>query len=313
MAKVVAYDPRVAESENIRNISDEYELFLFSRTIKNCSDGTIKFYRDKKSLIVDWFSSRNLHDLSKITHQDIRLFLGAYQRGHTPNGVFKLFSVFRTFINWYWEEYDLEIRNPITKIEVAKHKLKPVPGITLPEINAMIEVAKHHSDFPERDIAIISVLSETGIRKKGFCSLRFEDVNIEKGEVSALGKNQEWSTKTLGNRSRRALKKYFTRIIGARPSDLIWVDKAGKPINPEAIRDVLKRLQYACGVEEPFLFHGFRRFYGLSLYEATGDIYFVSRMLDHSSVEVTKRYLNIEDAEDKAKAMKYAPLNKRPQ
>jgi site-specific recombinase XerD len=69
------------------------------------------------------------------------------------------------------------------------------------------------------------------------------------------------------------------------------VPEGREPLTQSGVREILRRLQHDS--ENSHEFHAFRRFYGLSLYNETHDIYFVSRMLDHSNIEVTKRYLDI--------------------
>lgn len=303
-------DLRASKISNSTTIDSDYDLFLFSKSIGNCSKGTIEFYREKKKNIVSWFGSHELHDLSEVSANDIREFLSDYRKTHTDSGTFKIFSVFRTFINWYWDEYDLDIRNPITKVKMPRKAPDPVPGITLEEIDQMLQAARN-SDFPERNIAIVNVLADTGIRKSGFSNLRFMDVDTAHWEIRAFGKNQKWSTKPLGNNARKALKRYFSLISDVKPDDHIWLGKDGSFLQPDGIRDVLIRLQELAGAKTIHQFHAFRRFYGLSLYKSTGDIYFVSRMLDHSNVEVTKRYLDIKNDDDLIKAAKLSPMDQR--
>lgn len=310
MAVITRNAPRARENQNTLAISENYDLFIFSRSIGNCSLGTIKFYRDKKNVIVPWFEQRRLHDLSLLTANHIRQFLNDYRSNHTDSGTFKVFSVFRTFINWFWDEYDIDILNPISKVNVPRRTPEPKAGITREEID-LILIAARTSDFPERDVAIINVLADTGIRKSGFAALRFMDIDTTRWEVKAFGKNQRWSVKPLGNSARKALKAYFATISDVHPEDKIWLTKEGNPFQPDGIRDIIIRLQERMGFKKIHQFHAFRRFYGLSLYQSTGDIYFVSRMLDHSTIEVTKRYLDIKNDDDLAKAVRLSPMDKK--
>lgn len=308
MAKIIERNLRASEVENISDLSDSYDQFVFSRSIGNCAKGTIRFYHGKKNVIIPWFTDHGYTDLSDLTPNDIRQFLSDYRADHTDSGTFKIFAVFRTFLNWYWDEYDLQIRNPITKIKIARKECEPKAGITMQEIEDMLKAAAS-TEFAERDKAIILILADTGIRKTGFCSLRFRDVDLEKGEIKVFGKNQHWSTKQLGTNARKAMRKYVNMIEGYKPDDLIWLARDGEPLTQSGVREVLRRLQH--GSENSHEFHAFRRFYGLSLYNETHDIYFVSRMLDHSNIEVTKRYLDIKQEEDLAKASKLSPMDKK--
>lgn len=50
--------------------------------------------------------------------------------------------------------------------------------------------------------------------------------------------------------------------------------------------------------------------YALEVYKSTRDIYFVSRALDHKSVEVTKRYLALDLQEDLDEIRSVSPMDK---
>lgn len=76
----------------------------------------------------------------------------------------------------------------------------------------------------------------------------------------------------------------------------------------DSARQMLQRMEDHAGIPR-HQFHAFRRFYGLELYRQTKDIYFVSRMLDHKNVEVTKRYLAIDQLEDAAAMRLVSPMD----
>ena len=86
----------------------------------------------------------------------------------------------------------------------------------------------------------------------------------------------------------------------------------GTALTWKGMREVLRRLCAEAKIPVHH-FHDFRRFYGLELYKATGDIYLVSRALDHKDIGVTKRYIRIDEIEDKETARLYSPMDLKTQ
>ena len=98
-------------------------------------------------------------------------------------------------------------------------------------------------------------------------------------------------------------------MADVKPTDPFWIQLDGKSLTRSGMREVLRRLSQEAGI--PFhQFHDFRRYYGKALYDATHDIYMVSRALDHKDIYVTKRYIAIDDREDAEAIRKLSPMDK---
>ena len=78
-------------------------------------------------------------------------------------------------MNWVWDEYDIDTRNPITKVKCADRPPEPIAGITLEEVNEILD-AYRFNELPERDRTIFSILVDTVIRKSKLSNLKNEDV-----------------------------------------------------------------------------------------------------------------------------------------
>lgn len=304
MAKIKKSDPR-AQVVNQISIAESYALFLRSRGSR-CSTGSLNFYKDKEKLICEAFVECGSPD--QIDAPVIRDVLAEYRQTHSDGGAFKLYSVIRTWLNWYWDEYDIPIRNPIEKVSIHKPAAIPKEGITREEIEALMAAVRRSSRFPERDLALISLLADTGLRKKSVQSLRMKDVDVDRAELIAYEKDQHYHTKTFGMATQKALRKYLACLEDVRPDDPLWLNQDGSEMTENSMRMMLERMADAAGIDR-HLFHDFRRFYGLELYKQTSDIYFVSRALDHKDVEVTKRYLAIADREDAERLRSVSPMD----
>ena len=308
MAKIKPSVRRVRVGEKKVSVQEAYDQFLISRESR-CSKASIEIYKEKRKPIEEGFDRYGVRDVSQITPSVIRQMISDYRGSHSDNGAWKFYTYIRTFLRWYWMENDLE-HCPIDKVDAKRPSVKPKHGITREEIDKLLSAVKRTSKFPERDTMIIMLLADTGLRKKSILSLRMKDVDLRTNTVFVFEKDQNYHTKSFGQNTQKAIIKYLACIDDAKPDDPFIISLDSNSYNDDSLRHMLIRMcKQACIPNRQC--HDFRRFYGLELYRATGDIYFVSRMLDHKDVEVTKRYLAIADIEDAAAMAKLSPMDSK--
>lgn len=308
MAKIKRSDLRATSSKKEVLIRDAYSSFLISRKSR-CSEATISIYTEKRIHIEEGFSEIGVGTMNEITAPAIRNVISNYQETHSVNGAWKLFTVMRTFLLWYWQENDLE-KCPISKVgKIKKPSAIPKHGITREEVDKLLAAVKQSSRFPERDTCLILLLADTGLRKKSIQSIRMKDINHTNNTVYVFEKDQNYHTKSFGQTTAKAIRKYLACLEDVAPDDPFFLNQDGSEMTENSMRMMLERMADVAGIPH-HLFHDFRRFYGLELYRQTHDIYFVSRMLDHKDVEVTKRYLAIDDIEDAERMFRVSPMDR---
>lgn len=292
------------------NVADIYQEFL--RTRKSiCAPSTLHIYEELGDRIfIPSLVRQTGDDLNSLTPKNIREILDDYAVDHVMGGVCFVFRHLKAFVNWYWFEYGLLTPNPISKVRIKKPKTKPIKGIDRDGISKLLQAAKDRSVFPERDIAMLMILCDTGIRKSSLTGLKIGDVDLEHGQLTVWEKDQDYHYKPFGAACTKAIRNYFDCLEGAKPDDPMWIKMDGCALSAYGAKEILRRLSREAGIEEQS-FHDFRRFYGLEAYKATKDIYFVSRALDHKSIEVTKRYLAIDLMEDMEQARAVSPMDSR--
>ena len=292
------------------NVADIYQEFVRSR--KNlCAPSTIAIYKDLGSRIfIPALVRLTGDDLNSLTAHNLRTIIDEYAETHAVGGVAFIHRHLKAFINWYWSEYEIDRINPMSKISIKKPKAKPIQGIDRDGISKLLIAAKEHSTFPERDIAMLMILCDTGIRRSSLTGLKMGDIDLKNGQLIVYEKDQDYHYKPFGASTTKAIRSYFDCLSDVKPEDPMWIKLDGCALSAYGAKEILRRLSREAGIEEQS-FHDFRRFYGMEAYKATKDIYFVSRALDHKSVEVTKRYLAIDQIEDMEEARSVSPMDRR--
>lgn len=309
MAKIVRTNTMTTlKSDRRVSVSDVYSKYLRVKKTE-CAENTLKIYSDMGTRIyVPALIHYTGNDMNNITADILRSILEDYAVDHEDSGVQFVYRHLRSFINWYWDEYDVPSANPMKKVKWKKVSAPPKEGITQDEVNKLLKAIKEHSHFPERDTAFVLLLCDTGIRKSSIANLKMKDVNLGRSELVVFEKDQQFHTKPFGATTAKALKKYLNCLEDVQPEDPLWLQMDGRALDYAGVREILRRNCIQADIPI-HLFHDFRRYYGLQLYNSTHDIYTVSRALDHKDIEVTKRYLAIDDRANAEAIRHHSPVD----
>ena len=68
-------------------------------------------------------------------------------------------------------------------------------------------------------------------------------------------------------------------------------------LTPRSIQNHLAQTSEYLGLEGAVSSHSFRKYYATSIYNQTGSLLIIQRLLQHSSLQVTSKYLSVESKE----------------
>ena len=290
-------------------IAEAYDNFLRVKSSLHAKSTSNLYKQLGDRVIIPGLIELTGDDMNNVTADILRTIIDDYDATHSNGGTLFVYRHLKAFINWYWDEYDIDIRNPMKKVKYKKVDTPPKEGITQEEIDALLKAAKR-SIFPERDTAMLMILCDTGIRKSSLSNLKMKDVNVKNSELMVFEKDQLYHTKAFGSATCKAIRKYLACLEDVKPEDPFWLCMDGSRLSDDGLKEILRRLSADAGIKL-HLFHDFRRYYALELYRSTHDVYLVSRALDHKSIDVTKRYLRIDELKDQEVARTYSPMDRK--
>ncbi len=198
-------------------------------------------------------------------------------------------SVLRTFFNFVIHELQVRMENPCARFKplrdaVGKAKGRP-PVYSRDEIDGLLEACN------AEDSAAFSTLLLTGLREQELCYLTRDDVILERDRESLVVRSKPGFTPKDYEEREVPIPSELAALLRARERDSPWVfPSAGGGLETHLLRR-LKRVAARAGVAEATL-HKFRHTYATRLLENGADVVTVQRLLGHSDLDTTKRYLN---------------------
>ncbi len=184
--------------------------------------------------------------------------------------------------------------NPARGVKTIKTREAKRPFLTIKEIQALFDTPLSGGELAEDSRRAFLLSCFTGLRLGDLKSLCWGDIQREPEPTISKVMNKTGEVITI------PIVPSVWRILDDgklhRRDELVFpaLAKTHGEYKP------LARWRKAAGIERPFGWHAARHSFAMMSLEASGDIYAVSRLLGHSDIQITTKYLHFMDARRKA-------------
>jgi integrase/recombinase XerD len=172
----------------------------------------------------------------------------------------------------------------------------PAEPLTPAEMAALIGQCSRRAPTGIRNRALITLLYRSGLRVSEVLTLRPADVNLDAHSIRLLdSKSGQAQTRGFHPSADDALLRWMDerkRLGLATNGHKLFCTLAGGPLSDDYVRNMLRRLAGKAGIEKRVHPHGLRHTYAFELEQAGTPVTVISKLLGHSSVAVTARYLD---------------------
>ncbi len=273
-------------------LHEEIDGFLADREARGLSDGTLRHYGQKLATLQVYLRDVGIRSLREVTPWHIRGFLQHLARTHNPGGVHAFYRSAKALLRWYEQEEGPEgWVNPIDKVHAPKVPQQLLDPVDPDLIRQMVQQCVGRSLTDRRDRAVLMFLLDSGCRASELTALNVEDLDLASGAVTVRhGKGGKARVVFAGKKARRALGTYLRARGAVEGDEPLFASAPGTRLRYEALRDIVRRRAAQAGVPAPTL-HSFRRGFALESLRQGMDAFSVQRLLGHSDLTMTRRYI----------------------
>ncbi len=224
----------------------------------------------------------------------------------TRNSKLSALASYYFFLECY--EYVEEDDNPTLFIRKAKVPRQLPIYLTKEEAEQLIEAASR-SACPERDVAILRVMIQTGLRVGELVKLRLGDIDFKERTLFIQGKGHRERLVPITENTCDALKAYLdVRHRTQTYSDAVFLNQHQNPIKQGPLYIFFKKLCLAAGVKKPKLSVCHLRHTCLTLLLQEGaDLMALKKLAGHQSLRTTQLYIHVTQVQLR-QAMKKHPF-----
>ncbi|MBU2688666.1 MAG: tyrosine-type recombinase/integrase [Actinobacteria bacterium] len=276
--------------------------YLLAKQLQGVSPRTLSDYDGGTGQFVGYLEKNNLN----LTTASIRQFLAGLDVGPVTLGI--RIKVLRTFCRWLHSEGYLKTD---VMVPIPNPKTPTVFPHVLPEddIRKLIQVAKKRP----RDLAIVLVLLDTGIRASECCSLTLDDVDLDgRSLLVRNGKGQKERYVFFSDTTARAISRWLAYRPADACDDALFISqKTREGMTRNCLCVAIKRLGARAGIKgtrcSP---HSCRHTFATQWIKAGGDTHSLQKMLGHTTTRMAEKYVHLVGADVSELHRRYSPVGR---
>lgn len=270
-------DIHICEFTNMELINK----FIAAKEIEGCSERTTKYYY--ATLIkMDSMITKNV---THLTTDDLRMYLTEYQKINNCSkaSIDNIRRNLSSFFSWL-EEENYILKSPMKRI----HKIKTDKVIKETYSDETLELLRDNCNNL-RDLAIIDLLSSTGMRVGELVGLNINDIDFENRECVVFGKGNKERPVYFDARTKIHLRNYINSRNDDNVALFVSLDAPHDRLNISGVEIRLRQLGRKLGINKVHP-HKFRRTVATKAIDKGMPIEQVQSLLGHSQIDTTMHY-----------------------
>ena len=218
------------------------------------------------------------------------------QAGLSPKSVARAINTLRMFYRYLLAEGEIR-QDPTSELDVPR-TWKSLPRfLTFAEVDRLLSAPDAGKPLGLRDLAMLEVLYATGIRVTELISLKREDLNLQVGYLTCLGKGSKERIVPLGRKAMERLEQYLAKVrpalVGSSHSPCLFTNRNGGRMTRQGFWKILKSHGASAGIKRRLSPHVLRHSFATHLLEHGADLRSVQMMLGHADISTTQIYTHV--------------------
>ena len=236
----------------------------------------------------------------QIVTDDLRRYLTDYQneRGSSKVTIDNIRRILSSFFSWL-EDEDYIVKSPIRRI----HKVKTAKVIKDTYTDEALELMRDHCTTA-RDLAIIDLLSSSGMRVGELVTLNREDINFTERECVVLGKGNKERLVYFDARTKIHLQNYVESRRDDNPALFVSLRTPYTRFQIGGVETWLRELGRKLHIPKVHP-HKFRRTMATTAIDKGMPIEQVQQLLGHQKIDTTMHYAMVKQQNVKLAHRKY--------
>lgn len=246
--------------------------WMTSLQARNLSEGTVRVYLASLDDFARYVTEHGMpSSAGSIRREHVEAWMADKQLSVRPATASIAYRALQQFWRWAVEEGEAE-HSPMARMKPPTIPESPPPTIDDRTIKKLLAACEGKDYRSLRDMAMLRLLLDTGMRRSELAGLNVEDLDFDNDVAVVLGKGRRPRACPFGRKTKLALDRYLRRgrpthrdadvIVRARPlgpGHPLWLGAggAGGAITPDGVYQVLRDIALRAGVD-PINPHRFR-------------------------------------------------------
>lgn len=272
------------------------EEFLSAKQVEGCSERSVNYYSSTLDNLINALEK----PFNQIETEDLRVYLSEYQKKNNASKqtIDNIRRILSSFFTWL-EDEDYILKSPVRRI----HKIKTTKQVKETYSDEALERLRDNCKTI-RDLAIIDILSSTGMRVGELVKLNRVDVDFNNRECVVLGKGSKERVVYFDARTKLHLQNYLNSRTDDNEALFVSLFEPHNRLEIAGVEIMLRKLGRSLEINKVHP-HKFRRTLATKAIDKGMPIEQVQKLLGHQKIDTTMEYAIVDQQNVKNSHKKY--------
>ncbi|WHY88977.1 tyrosine-type recombinase/integrase [Neobacillus novalis] len=243
-----------------------------------------------------------------MTEQDIKnMILNMQNSGRKITTINTKLRAYRAFFNFLHKNKHIK-KNPIVNVKLLKQRKEVVPTFSKQQLQLLFSLCDKKTFVRLRDYTIMLLMLDTAVRINEMINIEVTDV--KENEIVIR------ETKTFFERivpMSKALKvqlEIYIKIRGKAETEKLFISQDCNELKKRSLQTRIEHYGKLSGIKDVRVScHIFRHTSAKMSIQNGGNAFHLQQLLGHTSLEITKKYVNLWSTNVAEAHVKYSTLN----
>ena len=226
-----------------------------------------------------------------------------------PSSQARALSACKRLFSWM-HEYNRRQDIPTEQLQMPKKGQYLPDIISETQIDALLAAPDTKTFLGLRDKALLELMYATGLRVSEAVNLRINEIDLQNGLLSTIGKGNKQRMVPLGEEATDWLENYFTdarpALLKGRACDAVFVSQKKTAITRQLAWMIVTKYATVAGIHH-LSPHGLRHAFATHLVNHGADLRVVQLLLGHADIGTTQIYTHVANERLKQIVLQHHP------
>jgi integrase/recombinase XerD len=297
------------------------EFLVHLRLERGRAAHTLRTYSHLLGQLVRWLEAKGTTAWAEVQFSDLSAFLESQQKRATANGpgdlenpppktasnekegrlesssLYLNVAAIRAFFKFAEAEGFIRT-NPAENLSLPRRWKRLPKSLSTAEIDQLLTAPPPEAEPAQLcDHAVLELAYASGLRLAELRELRLEQLHLEAGYVTVIGKGNKERVVPMGRMAVSALRRYLEsgrpKLLTKRSPANVFLTRRGSKFAHVTLWLRIKSAVRRAGIERPVTPHMLRHSFATHLMEHGADLRSIQELLGHASVSTTEVYTHV--------------------